>query len=254
MMAQRKDMMRVLRQDAGFSATLEFGGASLRGEMVPGVQAAAARDEVPVAETSIVISVPATAIDGVLVTEPSASVAAMTISQGSQDCPEAVPSVQAVVKTRKEEAVPLARPFEPVKPDSGAFVSAARGQVVYIAVSLTARQAALAEDWANVARCSVQFLIRRVAQGLREQVCDDWEQGGMPDVDEPRGARGKFPTSVTLTLHPQFAADLAAKHDPLGIQGLARVMGPAFRARFHVAFDEALAKAKVQMAREGTET
>ena len=253
-MAQRKDMMRVLRQDAGFSATLGFGGNTARDETFPGVQAAAARDEVPGAETSIVISAPATAIDGVLVTEPSVSVAAMTISQGSPDCPEAVPSVQAVVKTRKEEAVPLGRPVEPVKLGSGPPVSAARGQVVYVAVSLTARQAALAEGWASVARCSVQFLIRRVAQGLRELVCNDWEQAGMPEVDEPRGARGKFPTSVTLTLHPQFAADLAARHDPLGIQGLARVMGPAFRARFQVAFDEALDKAKIQMASEGTET
>jgi hypothetical protein len=29
MMAQRKDMMRIIRQDAGFSAKLGFGGALL---------------------------------------------------------------------------------------------------------------------------------------------------------------------------------------------------------------------------------
>jgi hypothetical protein len=103
------------------------------------------------------------------------------------------------------------------------------------------------------ARCSVQFLIRRVAQGLREQVFDDWERDGMPNIDEPRGSRGKHPTSVTLTLRPQFAAELATRHDPLGVLGLARVMGPAFRARFQEAFDLALAKANIQTTIEGDE-
>jgi hypothetical protein len=111
----------------------------------------------------------------------------------------------------------------------------------------------LAETWAAVARCSVQFLIRRVAQGLRDQVFDDWERDGMPEVNEPRGARGKHPTSVTLTLRPAFAADLAARHDPLGFLGLARVMGPAFRARFQEAFDMALDKAPLQTKPEGDE-
>jgi len=102
-------------------------------------------------------------------------------------------------------------------------------------------------------RCTVQFLIRRVAQGLRDQVFDDWERDGMPEVEEARGARGKHPTSVTLTLRPQFAADLAKIHDPLGILGLARAMGPAYRARFQEAFDVALARAKIQTTNEGDE-
>jgi hypothetical protein len=75
----------------------------------------------------------------------------------------------------------------------------------------------------------------------------------MPEVNEPRGARGKHPTSVTLTLRPLFAADLAARHDPLGILGLARVMGPAFRSRFQEAFDLALDKAQLQTTTEGEE-
>ena len=120
-------------------------------------------------------------------------------------------------------------------------------------MSLTARQAHLAEAWASVARCSVQFLIRRVAQGLRDEAFDDWERDGMPEVSEPRGARGKHPTSVTLTLRPPFAADLAARHDPLGVLGLARVMGPAFRARFQEAFDIALDKAPLHTTTEGEE-
>jgi hypothetical protein len=92
-----------------------------------------------------------------------------------------------------------------------------------------------------------------VAQGLRDQVFDEWERNGMPDVEESRGARGKHPTSVTLTLRPQVAVDLARIHDPLGILGLARAMGPAYRARVQDAFDEALAKAKIQITNEGDE-
>jgi hypothetical protein len=148
-------------------------------------------------------------------------------------------------------ALPRAAQLASASSDRVVKGSAARGHVVYVSVSLTARQAAKAEGWAAVARCTVQFLIRRVAQGLRENVFDDWERDGMPTVDEPRGARGKHPTSVTLTLQPQFAADLAAKHDPLGMLGLGRAMGPPFRARFHEAFDQALAKAKIQTTTEG---
>jgi hypothetical protein len=122
--------------------------------------------------------------------------------------------------------------------------------VIYVAVSLTARQAPLAEAWAMAARCSVQFLIRRVAQSMRDALFDEWEVNGMPEVTELRGTRGRHPTSVTLTLCPQFAAALSARHDPLGLIGLARAMGPAFRAHFETAFDAALAKAGVQTAQE----
>jgi hypothetical protein len=156
-------------------------------------------------------------------------------------------------EARKEEGEPRA-PANLARPHAvPALTATARGQVVYVAVSLTARQAHLAEAWAAAARCSVQFLIRRVAQGLRDQVFDDWERDGMPEVIEPRGARGKHPTSVTLTLRPHFAADLTARHDPLGILGLARVMGPAFRARFQEAFDIALDKAPLHTTTEGEE-
>ena len=156
-------------------------------------------------------------------------------------------------EARKEEGEPRTPLHLAQRHAVPAPSATARGQVVYVAVSLTARQAHLAEAWASVARCSVQFLIRRVAQGLRDEAFDDWERDGMPEVSEPRGARGKHPTSVTLTLRPPFAADLAARHDPLGVLGLARVMGPAFRARFQEAFDIALDKAPLHTTTEGEE-
>lgn len=241
-MAQRKDQMRIIRQDAGFSAKLGFGGP-VTGQVA----------------------------DGSITTDAPIAVAPGTITSDGQTVPardaELVEAAAAVIeiapltpqaaspegKSRKEEGA-LSRgthPSDSPGTAAKAHPSLSRGQVVYVAVSLTSRQAALAETWAEAARCSVQFLIRRVAQGLREEVFDDWDRDGMPEVTEPRGARGKYPTSVTLTLQPHFAASLAAKHDPLGIMGLARVMGPAFRARFQVAFDEALARANIAAVNEG---
>lgn len=119
---------------------------------------------------------------------------------------------------------------------------AVKTTVVYVAVSLTAAQAPRAEAWAKAARCPVPFLIRRVAQGLRNDLCHDWKDTGWPEVSERRGTRGRHPTSVTLTLPETFVVDLSARHDPLGIIGLGRAMGPAFRARFEAAFDAALAE------------
>ena len=135
-----------------------------------------------------------------------------------------------IEECREEEKVIGAHTACHAKAANIASGSAARGHVVHVALSLTTRQARLAEAWATAARCTVQFLIRRVAQAVRDQVFDDWERDGMSDVEESRGARGKHPTSVTW--QPQFAAALAKIHDPLGILGLARAMGPAYRARF----------------------
>jgi hypothetical protein len=191
-MAPRKDMMRIIRQDTGFSAKLGFGG------MVAGS-----------------------------------------------------PVLAELEPTRP---LPMPGNGETTRDAKAMALASARGQVVYVAVSLTARQATLAEDWATAARCSVQFLIRRVAQGLRDTLFDDWERDGMPHVAETRGARGRHPTSVTLTLRPAFAASLSAQHDPLGILGLARVMGPAFRARFEIAFDQALSNSGHQARTEGDDS
>jgi hypothetical protein len=237
MMAQRKDMMRIIRQDSGFSEKLGFGAATTASKPV----------EEPKLELPTLVEA---------VAAPKSGADAVTTIARRPCNTEGGPGerhIEAEAETRKGRTGPPDQQSTGAKPSDPTTGSAARGQVVYVAVSLTTRQANLAEAWAVAARCNVQFLIRRVAQGLRDQVFDDWESDGMPDVGEARGTRGKHPTSVTLTLRPQFAAVLTAKHDPLGVLGLARVMGPAFRARFQEAFDLALAKANIQTTIEGDE-
>lgn len=233
MMAQRKDMMRIIRQDAGFSAKLGFGGE--------GASELADRST----------TVPPTSIEALAEPKPTSSAIAAVAPPSGNTGEVGVKPFEPREESREEEKVFNAQRASDAKAAGLATGSAARGHVVHVSLSLTTRQARLAEEWATAARCTVQFLIRRVAQALRDQVFDDWERDGMPEVEECRGARGKHPTSVTLTLRPQFAADLANIHDPLGILGLARAMGPAYRARFQDAFDDALAKAKIQTTNEG---
>lgn len=235
-MAQRKNMMRIIRQDAGFSEKLGFGGKA-------GTSNAAEQ----------VVSAQATSVDAAAEPKPSSPVTAAAARPSGNAGEVGIRLFGSKEDSREETKVFCAQKAWDVKATSVASGSAARGQVVHVALSLTTRQARLAEEWATAGRCTVQFLIRRVAQGLRDQVFDDWERDGMPNVEESRGARGKHPTSVTLTLRPQFAADLARIYDPLGILGLARAMGPAYRVRFQDAFDEALAKAKIQTTNEGDE-
>ena len=234
MMAPRKDLRRIIRQDAGFSAKLGFGG---------NVGAIELADRA--------IPVPPTSIDAVTEPEPLSPAIAAAAMPGGGTGEVCLKPFGPREESRDEKKVFNAQRASDAKAAGLATGSAARGQVVHVSLSLTTRQARLAEEWATAARCTVQFLIRRVAQGLRDQVFDDWERDGMPEVEECRGARGKHPTSVTLTLRPQFAAHLAKIHDPLGIMGLARAMGPAYRARFQDAFDVALAKAKIQTTNEG---
>jgi hypothetical protein len=233
-MAERKDMMRIIRQDAGFSAKLGFGEKVGESEL---------------ADRSI--TVPPNLVDALAAPNPSALAAASTPSHNTGEVGGRPIGPKEV--SQEEEKAFFAQKACGGEANGMASGSAARGQVIHVSLSLTTGQARLAEEWATAARCTVQFLIRRVAQGLRDQVFDDWERDGMPDVEEARGARGKHPTSVTLTLRPQFAADLARIHDPLGLMGLARAMGPAYRARFQEAFDVALAKAKIQTTNEGDE-
>jgi len=236
MMAQRKDMMRIIRQDAVFSAKLGFGG---------GVGASD--------QAGRVIPVQSTSVDAVTEPEPLSPAIAVAATASGNAGEVSIRPFGSKDESRDEKKVSIGQRASDAKVAGFATGSAARGHVVHVSLSLTTRQARQAEAWATAARSTVQFLIRRVAQGLRDQVFDDWERDGMPEVEECRGARGKHPTSVTLTLRPQFAAHLAKIHDPLGILGLARAMGPAYRARFQEAFDVALAKAKIQTTNEGDE-
>jgi hypothetical protein len=233
-MAPRKDQMRIIRQDAGFSAKLGFGGMAT-----------------PPAEVDRPSVVPLPSVN--VLSEPERHAVEAAAAQIMPQRDNGGLPTRTGEEARKEEGTRHKPANHAMQCAVHLPASAARGQVVYVAVSLTTGQARLAEDWASLARCSVQFLIRRVAQGLRDRVFDDWERDGMPEVSEPRGARGRHPTSVTLTLRPHFAAALGARHDPLGILGLARVMGPAFRARFQEAFDIALDKARLQTTTEGEE-
>lgn len=235
-MAPRKDMMRIIRQDTGFSAKLGFGGMA-----------------VPAADVDKPSAIPLTPVDDrseATSDRPSVTAASTQLRPQGEHSAQAT---QTPKEAREAEREPRASADMALRAAVSGSVASVRGQVVYVAVSLTVRQAHLAEVWASAARCSVQFLIRRVAQGLREQVFEDWERNGMPDIDERRGSRGKHPTSVTLTLRPTFAANLAARQDPMGVLGLARVMGPAFRARFHDAFEAALETAALQSTTEGEE-
>ena len=235
-MAQRKDMMRIIRQDAGFSAKLGFGGNAGTSD-----------------QADRVIPVQSTSVDAVTEPEPLSPAIAAAAMPGGDAGEVGIRPFGSKEESRDEKKVFNTQRASDAKAAGLATGSAARGHVIHVSLSLTTRQARLAEEWATAARCTVQFLIRRVAQSLRDRVFNDWERDGMPDVEEARGARGKHPTSVTLTLRPQFAAELAKIHDPLGILGLARAMGPAYRARFQDAFDVALAKAKIQTTNEGDE-
>ena len=167
-MAPRKDQMRIIRQDAGFSAKLGFGGP------VEKTADFGTETDRPEAIT------PAAAQAETISLKPDAVGKPMCPLPTVQDGPQEDDSVSERL-TRRATTSTVAGTSLPASP---------RGQVVYVAVSLTARQAILAEIWARTARCSTQFLIRRVAQGLRDEVFEEWALRGMPEVNEPRGLRG----------------------------------------------------------------
>jgi hypothetical protein len=66
---------------------------------------------------------------------------------------------------------------------------------------------------------------------------------GLVRIEEVRKAPRCYPASVTLTLPKRTASALAVRLDPMGVLGLARAMGPAFRQRFEQAFDDACTRA-----------
>jgi hypothetical protein len=85
--------------------------------------------------------------------------------------------------------------------------------------------------------------MRQVAQGLRKTLLEDRSVAALARIEEVRGTPRFCPASVTLTIPETVASELARRLDPLGVLGLGRAMGPAFRQMFERAFDEACRRA-----------
>lgn len=122
MMAVRKDMMRIIRQDAGFSAKFGFGGAAAAGEAA--------------GKSNVVSSTSVDAVADPKAVPPEVATAARPIGSAGADV-ERRPEAQK--EPRDEERAATAQQTRHAKPDGAATGFTARGQVVYVAVSLKAR-------------------------------------------------------------------------------------------------------------------
>lgn len=203
-MAPRKDQLQILRRDAAFSAALH---------------AASPRTGEPSAQEG---------------GSPGAQIGISGLQEDLRPPPLA-PS---------EPPVPPSRSSSPaVSQGSDAAAGTGRGIPVCVALSLSAVQAQRAEAWASAAGCSVPLLMRQVAQSMRKRLVETAGLEPLRRVDEARTGRRRHPASVTLTLPEALVHDLSARLDPLGVLGLGRAIGPAFRQRFSSAFDEACARA-----------
>jgi hypothetical protein len=85
--------------------------------------------------------------------------------------------------------------------------------------------------------------MRQVAQSMRKHLVEAAGAEPLGRIVEARTGRRCHPASVTLTLPEALVHDLRVRLDPLGVLGLGRAIGPAFRQRFSSAFDEACARA-----------
>mgnify|MGYP003379320957 CR=1 FL=1 len=120
MMAQRKDMMRIIRQDAGFSAKLGFGGSV-------GASDQAGR----------VIPVQSTSVDAVTEQEPLPPAIATAAAMPSGDAGEvSIRPFGSKEESRDEKKVFIAQRASDAKAAGLATGSAARGHVVHVSLSL----------------------------------------------------------------------------------------------------------------------
>jgi len=207
-MAPRKDQLQILRRDAAFSAALH---------------AASPRTGEPSAQE---------------VGSPGAHIDAQIGISGLQEDLRPPPLAPS------EPPVPPSRSSSPaVSQGSDEAAGTGRGIPVCVALSLSAAQALRAEAWASAAGCSVPFLMRQVAQSMRKHLVEAAGVEPLGRIVEARTGRRCHPASVTLTLPEALVHDLRARLDPLGVLGLGRAIGPAFRQRFSSAFDEACARA-----------
>ena len=207
-MAPRKDQLQILRRDAAFSAALQV--ASPRADRPSGQEGSS----------------------------PGAWVGDVSATRGLQDD----------LRTRPPEPTdpPNSRcqaSSPPIPSDPDTATGSGRGIPVCVALSLSATQAERAEAWAHAAGCTVPLLMRQVAQSLRKHLVEAAGVEPLGRIVDARAGRRCHPASVTLTLPESLVQDLSARLDPLGVLGLGRAIGPAFRQRFSSAFDEACARA-----------
>lgn len=203
-MAPRKDQLQILRRDAAFSAALHV---------------ASPRTGEPSAQEG---------------GSPGAQIGISGLQEDLRPPPLA-PS---------EPPVPPSRSSSPATSQgSDAAAGTGRGIPVCVALSLSAVQAQRAEAWASAAGCSVPLLMRQVAQSMRKHLVEAAGAEPLGRIVEARTGRRCHPASVTLTLPEALVHDLRVRLDPLGVLGLGRAIGPAFRQRFSSAFDEACARA-----------
>lgn len=207
-MAPRKDQLQILRRDAAFSAALQV--ASPRADRPSGQEGST-----PVSRIG----------DG-------------SATRGLQDDLQTRPPEPTAPPNAPGHAC---SPPIPSGPDTAPGTG--RGVPVCVALSLSVAQAERAEAWAHAAGCTVPLLMRQVAQSLRKHLVEAADVEPLGRIVEPRTGRRCHPASVTLTLPESLVQDLSARLDPLGVLGLGRAIGPAFRQRFSSAFDEACARA-----------
>ncbi|OHC56881.1 MAG: hypothetical protein A3E48_17600 [Rhodobacterales bacterium RIFCSPHIGHO2_12_FULL_62_75] len=131
-------MMRIIRQDAGFSAKLGFGGKVSESELA----------DRP-------ITVPPTSVDALAAPNPSAPALAATTTPSHNTGEVGGRTIGPKEEAREEEKAFGTQVAWDAKAAGVATGSAARGQVVHVSLSLTTRQARLAEEWATAARCTV---------------------------------------------------------------------------------------------------
>ena len=207
-MAPRKDQLHILRRDAAFSAALHSTGAQSARPVVSGAGGAGAQVE-----------------------------SARTTQERPDDH-----SSRCAAPSEPQGPAHGSRPTT-IPQGSDSASGTARGVPVCVALSLSAAQVRRAEAWASAAGCPVPLLMRQVAQALRRRMVEAGTAESLGRVEEVRGGRRYHPASVTLTLPETLVLDLRSRLDPLGVLGLGRAIGPAFRQRFSTAFDEACARA-----------
>lgn len=224
-MSPRKEAMKILRRDGAFSAALVATPRDIDEAAAPASRPVSG--EHMGAQTSEVGLAAASAPDA-----DSATFDGLGYDHGP-------------LIVRPENPAPRSSKIDPtavkalVDPSRQTNKQSGRGKVVYVSVALTEAQVPVAEKWAAVAKCSVPFLMRKVVSSVRADFFDEWRRSGLSRIERPLNPGKFYRTSVTLTLPVDLASALSANYDPLGINGLGRVLGADVRERFSSEFHRA---------------